>query len=477
MFALAFWASAVTSQAASRPNIVFFLVDDLGWSDLACYGSKFHATPHIDRLAKNGLRFTQGYAACSVCSPTRASILTGRYPARLGITDFIPGMRATSAMKPRFKHIEDRDNLDLREVTLAEYLKSEGNYQTHFLGKWHLGKEGHWPTDQGFDENIGGNEKGSPPGGYYGPWNNPTLKAKNQGEYLTTRLTDEAIRIISDSKSSQPFLLYFSYYNVHTPIQADIRSIEKFRSIAATQFTGPTPLIKHRGSLSRGRQDNPEFASMVSAVDTSVGRVIDALEQSGMTEETIIIFFSDNGGLCTRPDSGKSKVGPTSNLPLRSGKGWLYEGGIREPLIIRVPGMTNPGTQCDTPVISMDFFPTIIELAGLPLAPKLHVDGISLVPLLKGEPLHQARSLYWHYPHYHGSGWRPGAAIRENDWKLIEFYESDETELYDLSNDSAERNDLSTQFPDETIRLKAKLSEWQSSIGAAMPEERPKPDI
>jgi arylsulfatase A-like enzyme len=216
---------------------------------------------------------------------------------------------------------------------------------------------------------------------------------------------------------------------------------------------------------------------MVSAVDTSVGRVIDALEQSGMTEETIIIFFSDNGGLCTRPDSGKSKVGPTSNLPLRSGKGWLYEGGIREPLIIRVPGMTNPGTQCDTPVISMDFFPTIIELAGLPLAPKLHVDGISLVPLLKGEPLHQARSLYWHYPHYHGSGWRPGAAIRENDWKLIEFYESDETELYDLSNDSAERNDLSTQFPDETIRLKAKLSEWQSSIGAAMPEERPKPDI
>jgi arylsulfatase A-like enzyme len=451
---------------ATPPNVIFFLVDDLGWADLGCSGSNFYETPNIDAFAASGMRFTQGYATCPVCSPTRASILTGRHPVRVGITDWIPGM--ADAKRPAdaaFRQVVDRDNLALEEVTLAEHLKAKAGYQTWFLGKWHLGGEGFWPTDQGFDVNIGGCDRGSPPGGYYAPWKNPNLTAKEQGEYLTTRLTDEAVGLIGTAaNSAKPFLLYLSYYNVHTPITADTRTIDHFQAKAAEQFREAAEPVAEHSARSRSRQDNPDYASMVRAVDLSVGRVLEAVVRAGQVDNTVVVFFSDNGGLCTLP----TRVGPTCNLPLRSGKGWLYEGGIREPLIIRAPGVTRPGTVCDTPVVSTDFFPTLLELAGLPPAAKLHSDGRSLVPLLRGEPL-AARPLFWHYPHYHGSGWRPGAAIRDGRWKLIEFYDPPATEVYDLKTDPGEQHDLAVAEPAVRDRLSLQLRTWQEAMAAPLP--------
>ncbi|QDT03414.1 Arylsulfatase [Rubripirellula lacrimiformis] len=467
---------------AERPNVVFFLVDDLGWADLACYGSDFHETPHIDALAQSGMKFTQAYAACPVCSPTRASLLTGRHPVRVDITDWIPGSRANAESKPRFQHVDDRNGLALDEVTLAEYLKQQGDYQTFFLGKWHLGGEGYLPTDQGFDVNIGGGHVGSPPGGYYAPWTNPYLKAKADGEYLTERLTDEAIDLIEDADRQRPFFMLMSYYNVHTPIQADKRSVDHYQEIAKERFSTEVEPIHERDAISRSRQDNPQFASMVGAVDLSVGRILQFLEKSNLQENTIIVFFSDNGGLCTLPPrkpkrngrrtaAEKFVGGPTSNLPLRSGKGWLYEGGVREPMIMRVPGVTRPGSISDQLVVSTDVFPTLVDLVGLPMAPKLHADGVSIQPALKGIAM-DPRKLYWHYPHYHGSGWKPGASIRDGDWKLIEFYETGTSELYRISEDIGETNNLADAHPEIRDRLKTQLRDWQVELNAKMPIER-----
>ncbi|GIX00719.1 MAG: arylsulfatase [Pirellulaceae bacterium] len=451
----------------ARMNFVFLLVDDLGWADVGAFGSTFYETPHIDALARSGMRFTQAYAAASVCSPTRASIMTGRHPVRVDITDWIPGKRARPQERPRFLHVDDRDHLALEEVTIAEQLREAG-YQTFFAGKWHLGDRGHWPTDQGFEVNIGGNERGSPPGGYYAPWNNPTLEARHPGEYLTERLTEESLRFLETRDRQRPFLLFLSYYNVHTPITPYKKRIAYFEEKANRLFDSPTPTIAEREGVSRARQDYADYASMVAAVDDSVGALLKALDAQGLSESTAIIFFSDNGGLCTA-----GRMGPTCNLPLRSGKGWLYEGGIREPLIIRVPGMTPPASVCDAPVVSMDFFPTMLELAQLPPAPELHVDGQSLVSYLRGEPASGPRTLYWHYPHYHGSTWRPGAAIRDGDWKLIEFYEWDEVELYDLASDPGERRNLAEQMPEKTAALRAKLQAWQKQMHAKMPVPHP----
>ncbi len=447
------------SVFAAPKNVVFFLVDDLGWADLGCYGSTFHETPNIDALAASGMRFTQGYAAASICSPTRASILTGRHPVRVDITDWIPGQKAQNQ---KFKHVDDRDNLALEEVTIAELLKTHG-YQTFFAGKWHLGDKGHWPTDQGFDINIGGMHAGSPPGGYYGPWKNPNLEARDKDEYLTERLTEESVSFLEKRDAAKPFLLYLSYYNVHTPITPYRKRVDHYRQKADRLFKeASAPLAEHKG-LSRTRQDNADYASMVAAVDDSVGAVLDKLDALGLREDTLVIFFSDNGGLCTT-----RKPGPTSNLPLRSGKGWLYEGGIREPMIVRAPGVARPGSVCAAPVFSTDFFPTILELAGLPARPDLHVDGVSLVPQLRGEAA-PARTLYWHYPHYHGSTWTPGAAIRDGDWKLITFDEYDEVELYHLGKDPGERHELSATEPEQTKRLLKKLRDWQDAMGAKRP--------
>jgi arylsulfatase A-like enzyme len=464
-----FGASAATVFAAPRPNVVFFLVDDLGWADVGAFGSTFHETPHIDRLAATGMKFTQGYAACPVCSPTRASIMTGRHPVRVDITDWIPGMPTDRAPNPRFLHIDDRDNLALEEVTIAEMLKQHG-YQTFFAGKWHLGDTGFLPTDQGFDINIGGFSAGSPPGGYYGPWKNPYLKQNHEGEYLTERLTAESVSFLQQRDAAKPFLLYLSYYNVHTPIQPYQKRLPHFVEKGKRTFgeTTSPPLAERRGQ-SRTRQDHAEYASMVAAVDDSVGAVLGALDELNLAENTVVIFFSDNGGLCTLRNPG-----PTSNLPLRSGKGWLYEGGIREPLIIRAPGVTQPGSVCEQPVISMDFFPTILELAGLPLQPALHFDGVSLLPLLKGAATIEHPPLVWHYPHYHGSTWTPGAAIRDGDWKLIEFYEFDQVELYNLRDDVGELHDLSVAQPQKTAELRSRLRAWQTAMHAKMPQPNPR---
>ena len=450
---------------ARPPNVLLILVDDLGAHDLGCTGGDFYKTPRIDALAAAGTRFRQAYAACPVCSPTRASLLTGRHPVRVGITDWIPGARR----KGRFRHVDDRDSLALEEITLAEVLKGEG-YSTFFAGKWHLGPEGFWPTDQGFDVNVGGNAKGSPPGGYYAPWKNPTLTAKSAGEYLPDRLAAETAGFI-DGAAGGPFFAMLSFYNVHTPITPDRTTLAGFEKDAG-RFEGPTPEIAEAGgsggaAVSRGRRDSPEYASMVAAVDRGVGTVLDALDDAGATENTVVLFFSDNGGLCTLP----RRVGPTSNLPLRSGKGWLYEGGIREPLIVAGPGVT-AGAVVDVPVVSTDVFPTALDLCGLELRPDLHADGVSLAPVLTGAGGLEPRDFYWHYPHYHGSGWTPGAAVRRGDWKLIEFYETDTAELYDLASDPGETRDLSAANPAKRDELRAALRDWQARMNAAMPVER-----
>jgi arylsulfatase A-like enzyme len=452
---------------AQPKNFLFFLVDDLGWADVGCFGSQFHETPNIDSLCASGMKFTNGYAACPVCSPTRASIMTGRHPVRVDVTDWIPGARARRNSNPRFMHVDDRDNLALEEVTIAEALKEHG-YQTFFAGKWHLGNEGHWPTDQGFDFNIGGNSKGSPPGGYYAPWKNPTLQAKREGEYVTERLTEESNKFLKRRDPSKPFLLYLSYYNVHTPITPYKKRFDHFAEKAQQTLEGETPKIAEHRGFSRSRQDNPEYASMVAAVDDSVGAILRNLKELGLDRDTAVFFFSDNGGLCT-----KATPGPTSNLPLRSGKGWLYEGGVREPTIIRVPGITEPGSSCDQPIVSMDFFPTILQLAGVPDQPQLHTDGVSLLPLLRGNEPTSARTLYWHYPHYHGSTWTPGASIRQGDWKLIELYEFNKVELYNLVDDPGEQSNLAEQNPAKTEQLRKLLRDWQSAMNAKMPQPNP----
>lgn len=455
------------AAARERPNFVFLLVDDLGWADVGCNGSTFYETPNIDRLAATGMRFTQGYAACPVCSPTRASIMTGRHPVRVDITDWIPGMQADRVPHAKFQQIEDRHALALEEVTIAEVLMDAG-YRTFFAGKWHLGDAGHLPTDQGFETNIGGFSAGSPPGGYYGPWKNPYLKQNFEGEYLTERLTAESVKFLQNSTVEQPFLLYLAYYNVHTPIQPYKPLLPHFTAKAEETFGRvPSPPIPERNGTSRSRQDNPEYASMIGAVDSSVGTILKALDDLQLADNTVVIFFSDNGGLCTLKNPG-----PTSNLPLRSGKGWLYEGGIREPLLVRAPGVTTPGSVCQQPVISTDFFPTMLELAGLPLQPDLHADGVSLLPLLKGAQDQAHPPLYWHYPHYHGSTWTPGAAVRDGDWKLIEFYEEDRAELYHLKDDVGERHNLSQQHPEQFARLRQQLRNWQQTLNARMPVPR-----
>jgi len=455
--------------AATRPNVVFFLIDDLGWADIGAFGGgKFYETPHIDALAASGMKFTQGYAACPVCSPTRASIMTGRHPVRVDITDWIPGQKAGRNANPRFQHIDDRDSLALEETTIAEVLKEHG-YQTFFAGKWHLGDVGALPTDQGFDTNIGGFNAGSPPGGYYGPWKNPYLKQNHEGEYVTERLTAESVKFLKQRDPARPFLLYLSHYGVHTPLEAYKPKVAHFEQKLRTLYgdTRSEPIAEHRG-LSRSRQDHAVYASMLAAVDDSVGSVLATLDELKLADNTVVVFFSDNGGLCTLRNPG-----PTSNLPLRSGKGWLYEGGIREPMIVRAPGVTTPGSVCTQPVLSTDFFPTLLDLAGLPLRPDLHVDGVSLLPLLKGQPTMPHPPLVWHYPHYHGSTWTPGAAIRDGDWKLIEFYEFDLVELFNLRDDEREQRDLSRAMPEKTAELRSHLRTWQIERRAKMPQPNP----
>lgn len=445
----------------SKPNFIFILVDDLGWTDLGSYGSNFHETPNIDGLASQSMLFTNAYAACPVCSPTRAAIMTGKYPSRLNITDWIPG---DDPKNRELLGTSDRNELPLEEITLAETLQKNG-YKTFFAGKWHLGSEGFLPEDQGFDINIGGHHRGSPPGGYYTPYKNPKLDDGPEGEYLTDRLTDESISFMRDNKED-PFLLYLSFYTVHTPIQANTEYVEHYRNKVNKPSIAGIPVLPEHEAFTTQIQLNADYASMVHALDVNIGRLLYALEEFGLADNTVIIFTSDNGGLSTI--TGKNWVAPTSVKPLRAGKGWCYEGGIRVPLIIKTADLELPSV-CDEPVISMDLYPTILDLAGIQSLADQHVDGISLFPLLKNENTLEREAIFWHYPHYHSSGWTPGAAIRSGNWKLIEFYELNKTELYDLESDPGETSNLAERYPKKVLELKSKLIHLQKKTGAKYP--------
>ncbi len=448
-------------QSTRRPNIVFFLMDDLGYMDIGANNpATFYETPHIDRLAREGMRFTNGYAANPVCSPTRYSILTGKYPTRAGATDWFSGTR-----EGRFRPAPLNNRMPLDEVTLAEALK-EGGYRTAFVGKWHLGPdEAFWPEAQGFDVNIAGHHAGSPPGGYFGPFKNPRLDPGSPGEYLTTRLADEAARVIERFRD-QPFLLFVAHYAVHTPLQAPRELVQKYEAKAAQLPAAPEFAPEEQvwpvkaARQVRVVQRHPTYAAMVETMDAAVGRVLSALGDANLDDNTIVVFMSDNGGLST------SEGSPTSNLPLRGGKGWLYEGGIREPLIVKWPGMTRPGTTSDEPVISTDFYPTLLDMAGLPARPAQHRDGVSLAPLLRQSGAPTRDALFWHYPHYSNQGGFPGGAIRVGREKLIECFEDGRVHLYDLAADPGERDDLAAARPDRVTALRSRLHAWYRDVGA-----------
>lgn len=459
---------AQTKTIGKKPNFLFVLVDDLGWADLGCFGSTFYDTPNLDRLAKSGMKFVDAYAACPVCSPTRAAIMTGRYPVRVGITDWIEGMQNRDDSKLICP--EDRHELAHEEVTIAEVLKDNG-YQTFFAGKWHLGEDKeYWPLSQGFDINKGGFRRGSPPGGYYSPYKNPVLEDGPEGEYLPDRLTDETIKFLNSRDKSKPFLAYLAYYTVHTPIQTAPRHLDKYKKrLADMPEANKANFVNEHDGKTKLRQDRPDYATMVQAMDDNIGRLLDTLDQLGIDDNTVVIFTSDNGGLATIKEPG-----PTSNAPLRSGKGWCYEGGIRVPLIIRAPGLIKAGTVSKEPVVSMDYFPTMLDMAGIGLKPKLHIDGFSLLPVIKKGGQLDREAICWHYPHYHGSTWTPGAAIRARDFKLIEFYEYDKIELYNLADDIGEKNDLAKKMPEKANQMHEMLKAWQSKMGAKMPVPNPK---
>jgi len=456
-------AEPLGSLRPDRPNIVFILVDDLGWADTGVYGSTFYETPNVDALAESGMMFTDGYAAGSVCSPSRVSILSGKYPARLDTTDWFGGHKKEKLLPPTYN-----DYLPLEEVTIAEALAEHG-YATFFAGKWHLGKEDYYPEHQGFEINIGGIDKGTPPGGYFSPYRNPRLKDGPEGECLPDRLGNECLQFMEANKD-KPFFLYLSFYSVHTPLQTKKKLEQKYQKKAGPRSRQND--IKTDASLGniriRAAQSHPVYAGMVQSVDENVGKVLNKLDELSLAENTIVCFTSDNGGQST------SGGFPTSNFPLKAGKGSLHEGGIRVPYIIRWPGVTKPGSKSSEPVIGTDFYPTLLEAAGLPMKPEQHVDGVSLVPLLNGTSETLGRkAIYWHFPHYASPGAVPAASVRAGDYKLIEFFEDNSQELYNLKDDIGEHDDLSTSMPEKTVELSAMLHAWYKNVDAKMPTPNP----
>lgn len=452
-----------------RPNVLFILADDLGWMDLGCFGSSFYETPHLDALAKDGLRFTQAYAACPVCSPTRASIMTGKYPARMATTDWFGAPQPEAVPKHgRMKNLPllpapYSEQLPREEVTLAEAFKESG-YATFFAGKWHLGGEGFFPENQGFDINKGGNHRGAPPS-YFSPYKNPQLADGPEGEHLPDRLASETNAFITEHKDA-PFLAFLSMFSVHTPLRAPAALVEKYEKKAAAQSPAGPEWGKEGEREVRLIQNHAVYAAMVEAMDSAVGKVIDHLKALNLYDNTIIVFTSDNGGLST------SEGHPTSNLPLRAGKGWLYEGGIRVPLIVRAPGQSAPGV-VEAPVCSTDYYPTLLEIAGLPARPTQHLDGFSFAPVLSGNSTEKRDAMFWHYPHYGNQGGSPGAAIREGDWKLIVHFEDRPPELYNLAADLAEQTNLAVSEPEKTEALRSRLASWQAAVGARFPSVNP----
>lgn len=455
------------------PNVVVIVADDLGWADLGVYGSGFHETPSLDRLATSGARFTHAYTAGSVCSPSRASILTSHYPARLRITDWLPGQG--DASHQRLLQVRDHAALPLDELTLAEALGDAG-YATAHIGKWHLGREGHRPSDQGFDRVIGANDYGSPPT-YFWPYvgngrDLPQLTATGaEGENLTDRLGEEAAAFIREHRD-RPFFLFLSFYAPHTPLEGKPALVAAYREKAERMGLDTLDVFGPEGPhVHRRVQSDPVYAAMVETLDAAVGRVLRSLDENDLAGRTAVVFLSDNGGLAVLERDWPIEP-PTSNLPLRAGKGWLYEGGIRGPMMVRWPGVVGPGSVIDEPVITNDLFPTLLEIAGLEPGDTLD-DGLSLLPLLTGDGALSRDALYWHYPHYHGSGHRPSSAIRFGDHKLIRWYHEDRTELYDLRQDPTESRDLSAARPELRDDLQARLTRWLTEIDAQMPEPNP----
>jgi len=448
-------------SSAERLNFVFFLIDDLGWMDAGCYGSRFYETPNIDSLAGDGMRFTDAYAACAVCSPTRAAVMTGRYPARVGVTDWIrwldfEGNRTDPNATGPTRYVGGRKRkllcppnpywMELGEVTVAEILKPAG-YTCCHIGKWHLGHDAWYPQKQGFDFNIAGCHFGMPPS-YFDPYKNkrlkqgiPTLKPRREGEYLTDREADEAAAFIKEH-SDKPFFLYMAHYAVHTPIQAKEEITSRYRE------------------KPRHGQKSAEYAAMIQSVDESVGQIMSALEETNVADRTVIIFTGDNGGL--------SRF--TNNAPLRAGKGYPYEGGIRVPLIIHWPGVAKPGTISREPVTSVDYLPTICELAGVKQPADRPIDGLSLVEHLKsnGTTRLGRDAIFWHFPHYRDEI-VPYSIVRQGRWKLIKRYEGKRFELFNLRDDLSETNDLSEKMSEKAEQLNARLTGWLRDTGAKLP--------
>lgn len=452
------WLS-LAAAAQPLPNVVVFLVDDLGYMDVQPNNPTcFYETPNIQKLAETGMRFTDGYAANPVCSPTRYSLMTGKYPTRVKATNYFSGKRAG-----KFNPAPLHDQMDVGEVTLAEMLKQKG-YATFFAGKWHLGpNEAFYPQNQGFDVNMGGRNGGGPYTGkkYFSPFENDQLKPDSPpGEHLPDRLARETAAFI-DAHKEGPFLAYLSFYSVHTPLMGRPDLVEKYRKKAASvtgpEFAEEENVFGPKPRQVRVLQKHAVYAAMVEAMDQAVGKVLKQLEDSGIASRTIVVFTSDNGGLST------SEGSPTSNLPLRGGKGWVYEGGIREPWIIRWPGVTAPGSVSREPICSIDLFPTLAAISGAK-APHA-VDGIDLTPALKGGAL-QREALYWHYPHYSNQGGIPGGAIRSGDWKLFERFEDGRVHLYNLREDVGEQNDLAEKMPEKVQALRGKLHQWYTETEA-----------
>ena len=492
--------------SSSHPNVIFFLVDDLGWRDVGCFGSPSYETPHIDQLASEGMRFTNAYAACHVCSPTRASIMTGKYPARLGLTDWIPGRRDFAFQK--LLNVPNLQRLPLEETTLAEALKARG-YATGHFGKWHLGEDPAGPLQQGFDVQVPRWNKGWPKAGYHAPFQLDGL-ADNPGDYLTDRLTDEALKFI-ERRQEGPFFLYLSHFAVHDPIHGRKDLVTKYRkklqpssqdafllegnpddehplsrlqldALVHERDYAPFKVLPRRTVKIKQLQDNAEFAAMVESMDESLGRIRDKLQELDLIDNTLIFFFSDNGGMSGANFGRPSRVIPrdrldaafsTSNLPLRGAKGWLYEGGIRVPMIVKWPGITTAGSVCNSPVISTDFYPTILEMCDLDVGHDDTIDGTSLVPALKGEPFRRG-PIFWHFPHYSNHGMQsPGGAVRMGEWKLLEYFENGSVQLFNLEHDIGEQHNLAEQNPEKVAELTSLLRQWRDRIAAQHMKSNP----
>ncbi len=456
--------SAGAAENFAKPNILLILADDLGWADLGCYGADLHETPHLDRLANEGVRFTQAYAM-SVCSPTRAMLLTGKHAARVGITIWAEGSLAGPTNRPLLQ-ADSKHNLPHTETTLAQHLH-EGGYLTALIGKWHLGDADHFPETHGFDVNIGGTHWGAPQT-FWWPYTGsdragpgfryvPHLEFGKPGEYLTDRLTDEALRVM-DRVGERPFFLYLAHYAPHIPIEAKPGDVSHFA-------TKVRPALHHQNAV---------YAAMVKSLDENVGRVLEHLKERGLDRNTIVIFASDNGGYVGIDRKGGQTVPVTNNAPLRSGKGALYEGGIRVPLIVRWPGITPRGIVCNEPVILADLFHTLLAASQVAGADsKSARDGLDLTPLLKNPPAKLERdALFFHYPHYYQTT-APVSAVRVGDWKLLEYLEDGRCELYNLKADLSEKIDLVQREPARVAELLARLATWRKEVGAQMPKPNP----